>query len=117
MFNPTGRGPVAPARCEKVGAKNWLCCGSDDGAHWNATAVSLIASCQLHGIEPWAYLRDVLTLLPSWPATRVLAFSPKHWSETRQPEVVPMERDDEKYSVGVALIDRQRKELFATVND
>jgi len=28
-----------------------------------------------------------------------------------------MERDDEKYSVGVALIDRQRKELFATVND
>lgn len=52
-------------RREKVGAHNWLYCGSDDGAHWNATVVSLVASCQLHEIEPWAYLRDVLTLLPS----------------------------------------------------
>jgi hypothetical protein len=71
-------------RREKVGAKNWLYCGSDDGAHWNATVVSLVASCQLHGIEPWAYLRDVLTLLPSWPARRVLALAPKYWNETRQ---------------------------------
>lgn len=71
-------------RREKVGAHNWLYCGSDDGAHWNATAVSLIASCQFHDIEPWAYLRDVLTLLPSWPAKRVLALAPKYWNETRQ---------------------------------
>ncbi len=47
-------------------------------------AVSLVASCQLHGIEPWAYLRDVLTLLPSWPAKRVLALAPTNWNETRQ---------------------------------
>lgn len=71
-------------RREKVGAKNWLYCGSDDGAHWNSVAVSLVASCQLHGIEPWAYLRDVLTLLPSWSAKHVLALAPKHWNETRQ---------------------------------
>lgn len=74
-------------RREKLGGKNWLYCGSDDGAHWNATVVSLVASCQLHGIEPWAYLRDVLTLLPSWPAKRVLALAPKNWNETsQQPE-------------------------------
>ena len=71
-------------RREKVGAHNWLYCGSDDGAHWNATVVSLVASCQLHEIEPWAYLRDVLTLLPSWPAKQVLALAPKYWNETRQ---------------------------------
>jgi transposase len=74
----------AELRREKVGAHNWLFCGSDDGAHWNATVVSLIASCQLHSIEPWAYLRDVLTLLPSWPAKDVLALAPKYWNETRQ---------------------------------
>jgi hypothetical protein len=74
-------------RREKVGLHNWLFCGSEDGAHWNATVVSLVASCQLHGIEPWAYLRDVLTLLPSWPAKRVLALAPKYWNETcQQPE-------------------------------
>lgn len=77
----------AELRREKVGAHNWLYCGSDDGAHWNATVVSLVASCQLHGIEPWAYLRDVLTLLPSWPAKQVLALAPKYWNETqKQPE-------------------------------
>ena len=74
-------------RRQVVGRKNWLFCGSDDGAHWNATATSLIASCQLHGIEPWAYLRDVLTLLPTWPLSRALELSPKRWNETRkQPE-------------------------------
>lgn len=74
----------AELRREKVGLNNWLYCGSDDGAHWNAVVVSLVASCQLHGIEPWAYLRDVLTLLPSWPAKNVLALAPKYWNETRQ---------------------------------
>jgi hypothetical protein len=74
-------------RREKVGAKNWLYCGSDDGAHWNSVVVSLVASCQLHGIEPWAYLRDVLTLLPGWNAKKALALSPKYWNQTReQPE-------------------------------
>lgn len=71
-------------RREKIGAKNWLYCGSDDGAHWNAVVVSLVASCQLHGIEPWAYLRDVLTLLPAWPVNRALELAPKLWNETRQ---------------------------------
>jgi transposase len=41
-------------RRQVVGRANWTFCGSDDGAEWNATATSLIASCQLHGIEPWA---------------------------------------------------------------
>lgn len=71
-------------RREKLGANNWLYCGSDDGAHWNAVVVSLIASCQLHGVEPWAYLRDVLTLLPAWPVNRALELSPKYWNETRE---------------------------------
>jgi transposase len=75
-------------RREVVGRKNWLFVGSDDGARWNTIAVSLIASCQLHGIEPWAYLRDVLTLLPSWPQLRALELSPKYWRQTAaRPEV------------------------------
>ena len=74
----------AELRREKVGANNWLYCGSDDGAHWNAVVVSLVASCQLHGLEPWAYLRDVLTLLPAWPVNRALELSPKYWNETRE---------------------------------
>jgi transposase len=71
-------------RRQVVGRANWTFCGSDDGAEWNATTTSLIASCQLHGIEPWAYLRDVLTLLPTWPSKAVLELAPKFWNETRE---------------------------------
>jgi hypothetical protein len=69
-------------RREAVGRKNWLFVGSDDGAEWNAIVVSLIASCELHGIEPWAYLRDVLILVPDWPRDRLLELSPKCWKQT-----------------------------------
>lgn len=69
-------------RREVVGRKNWLFCGSDDGVEWNTTAVSLIASCRLHDIEPWAYLRDVLTLLPSWPQKKTIELAPKYWRAT-----------------------------------
>jgi transposase len=71
-------------RREAVGRKNWLFVGSDDGAKWNATFVSLIASCQQHKLEPWAYLRDLFCLLPDWPKSRVLELAPKHWRQTRE---------------------------------
>ena len=59
-------------RSEAVGRKNWLFVGSDEGGHANATFVSLIASCQLHGIEPSGYLRDLFCLLPRWKLADVL---------------------------------------------
>ena len=69
-------------RREVIGRKNWLFCSSEDGAEWNTTFVSLIASCALHGLEPWAYLRDVLSLVARWPAKRVLELPPKFWAQT-----------------------------------
>jgi transposase len=74
-------------RREAVGRKNWLFVGSDDGARANTLFVSLLASCQMHGIEPLGYLRDLLCLLPSWPRPRVLELAPASWQETlKQPE-------------------------------
>ncbi len=73
-------------RREAIGRKNWLFLGSDDGGDINATFVSLLASCQLHGIEPFAYLRDLFCLLPSWPAKRVLDLAPAYWKKTIQDE-------------------------------
>jgi hypothetical protein len=71
-------------RRQVVGRANWTFAGSDDGAEWNAIATSLIASCKLHDIEPWAYLRDILTLLPSWPKHAALDLAPKLWKQTRE---------------------------------
>jgi len=67
-----------------VGRKNWLFVGSDEAAAVNTTFVSLLASCQVHGLEPWAYLRDLFCLLPDWPHRRVLELAPVHWQETLQ---------------------------------
>lgn len=73
-------------RRQAVGRKNWLFLGSDDGGHTNARLTSLLASCQMHGIEPLGYLRDLFCLLPRWPRRRVLELAPVNWEETLQQE-------------------------------
>lgn len=75
-------------RRQAVGRKNWLFIGSDDGAEANAVFVSLLASCRMHKVEPWAYLRDLCCLLPTWPSHRLLELSPLKWAATSQSEEV-----------------------------
>ncbi|OAM87301.1 hypothetical protein AW736_23900 [Termitidicoccus mucosus] len=48
-----------------LGKKNWLFIGHPDAGQRSAILYSLIVSCLRHGKEPLAYLRDVLTRLPS----------------------------------------------------
>lgn len=75
-------------RREVVGRRNWLFCGSDDGAEVNTIFVSLLASCRMHQIEPLGYMRDLLCLLPGWPKHRVLELAPANWKATvAQPAV------------------------------
>jgi transposase len=69
-------------RRQVVGRRNWLFVGSDEAAEVNTTFVSLLASAQLHALEPWSYLRDLLCLLPRWPKRRVLELAPAYWSKT-----------------------------------
>jgi transposase len=64
------------------GRDNWLFVGSEDGGDAAANFISLIASCQLQGLEPYAYLRDLLCLLPWWPKSQVLDLSPARWAAT-----------------------------------
>jgi hypothetical protein len=75
-------------RREALGRKTWLFLGSDEGGEVNATFVTLLASCQLHGLEPLSYLRDLLCLLPGWPVQRVLELAPANWATTLQREEV-----------------------------
>jgi hypothetical protein len=66
------------------GRVNWLSHGSDDHAECSCAISSLIASCQLHGLDPELYLQEVLTVAPSWSLRRMLELSPKNWVATRQ---------------------------------
>ena len=80
-------------RREAVGRKNWIFIGNDDAGEINASFATLLASCQLHGIEPWAYLRDLFCLLPSWPARRVLELAPAAWRRTAEQSEVQRRLD------------------------
>lgn len=66
-----------------VGRKNWLFAGSDEGGRTGATLMSLVASCKRHGVDPFAYLRDVLTRLPATPVNELDQFLPDRWKAAR----------------------------------
>ena len=65
------------------GRKAWLFVGSDDHAQAAANLFSLIASCQLHGLDPETYFTDIFRVMPYWPRDRYLELAPKHWARTR----------------------------------
>jgi len=52
-------------RPSAIGKKNWLFIGHPDAGQRSAIIYSLVVSCQRHGKDPHAYLRDVLTRLPA----------------------------------------------------
>ncbi len=45
--------------------------GSDHGGERGALLYGLIGTCRLNGIDPEAYLRHILSVLPEWPSNRV----------------------------------------------
>jgi hypothetical protein len=45
-----------------------------------AVIFSLVSSCQRHGHDPFVYLRDVLTRLPSHPEDRLVDLLPNRWT-------------------------------------
>jgi len=50
-----------------LGRKNWLFAGSDQGGERAAAVLSLIETAKLNGLDPEAYLRDVLTQIADQP--------------------------------------------------
>jgi transposase len=62
-----------------IGRKNWLFAGSDSGGKRAAVIYSLVASCKLCGIDPFAYLRDVIDRVSIHPAKEISQLIPTNW--------------------------------------
>jgi transposase len=74
--NPVERAirPVA------LGRKNHLFAGSDGGGHRWAVLCSLIESCKLNDVEPYAYLHDVLSrMVNGYPINHLDELLPWSW--------------------------------------
>ena len=59
-----------------LGRKNWLFAGSDAGGERAAVFYTLIRTARLNGVEPEAYLRDVLTRIGQHPINRLAELLP-----------------------------------------
>jgi len=68
-----------------VGRGNWLFCGNDEGGRRAAILYSLVATCKEHGLDPWAYLRDVLARIPTHPDQRRAELLPRYWKTASTP--------------------------------
>ena len=63
----------------KLGVKNWLFIGHPTTGHRSAVIYTLIESCKRHGIEPQAYLTDLLERLPAMTNHEAEELTPDKW--------------------------------------
>lgn len=70
-------------RVVAVGRKNYLFVGSDAGGRTAAVLYTMTQSCKRHGVDPFAYLSDVLARLPNTPADHLDQLLPDRWAAAR----------------------------------
>lgn len=54
-----------------LGRKNYLFAGSHDSADNAAMIYSLVGTCKIKGIDPFAYFKNLFQILPDFPANRL----------------------------------------------
>ena len=79
--NPAERGmrPIG------VGRRNWLFAGSDTGGETMARAMTIIETAKMNGLDPQAYLADILDRIHDHKINRLAELLPWNWSPATQP--------------------------------
>jgi transposase len=67
-----------------LGRKSWLFCGSDRGGQRAAAMYSLIVTAKMNGVDPQAWLADVLMRIAAHPAHRLDELLPWNWRPQNQ---------------------------------
>jgi hypothetical protein len=91
-----------------LGRKAWLFFGNERGGETAATLFTLTKSCNRHRIDPYAYLRDVITRMPSMSASELVALLPDRWIEDH-----PEHRIQERVNEAVQRAERTRRRRAA----
>ena len=64
-----------------IGKKNWLFVGDADAGQRGAILYTVIESCRRRGLDPYTYLRDVLSRLPNMTNHQIPQVTPEAWSK------------------------------------
>jgi transposase len=73
-----------------MGRRNYLFVGSERGGRAAAIFYSLVETCKMAGVEPFAWLADVLARVPSHPADRIDELLPFNWQPLKPPGSPPL---------------------------
>ena len=66
-----------------LGRKSWLFCGSDRGGQRAAAMYSLIVTAKMNGVDPQAWLADILSRIAGHPVHRLDELLPWNWLAKR----------------------------------
>ena len=72
-----------------LGRKNYLFAGSDEGGRTTAVLYTFTQTCRRHGIDPFAYLQDVLTRLPKSDFQELADLFPHRCAEAQRAKADP----------------------------
>ena len=64
-----------------IGRKNYLFAGSHEAAQRAAMIYSLLATCRMHNINPYTWLKDVLQRMPSYDVKKLTELLPQNWEK------------------------------------
>ena len=67
-----------------VGKKNWLFFGEAGAGQRSAVVYTILESCRRREIDPYAYLREVLTRLPSMTNRQIAELTPEAWARSKR---------------------------------
>lgn len=70
-----------------IGRKNWLFAGADTGAETLASAMTIIETAKMNGIDPQAYLADLLDRIHDHKINRINELLPWNWTPAAKPGV------------------------------
>lgn len=64
-----------------LGRKNYLFAGSHEAARRSGMLYSLLGTCKMHGIEPTAWLKEVLRVIPTHAINKIKDLLPHNWKK------------------------------------
>jgi transposase len=67
-----------------LGKKNWLFIGQAEAGERGAIIYTVIESCRRRGLDPYTYLREVLTRLPRMTNRQIPEVTPAAWAKTQR---------------------------------
>jgi transposase len=68
-----------------IGKKNWLFVGEAGAGQRGAIIYTIVETCRRRSIDPYAYLRDILSRLPRMTNHQIPEITPEAWAKSHRP--------------------------------